>query len=229
MASSGYRQERIFLNDFRELTRTSKKGKVTRRVSIEIKSEPLLHTFDDFLMGSGPADAIKDAIAKGIKNVTKIVSPATLVKRKWAQGARAKKTNTYKRRYLRGRKTTLAEPQVGAVRWLNDSGKMAKGIFVRQNRNQATYTINVPAARLNQDEWGTNGLPFQQFLAEFKKLVPALDAKSLQQMPGVEKAIRESINLLIVKAKDVRKAKLEQLKRARLALIKTAFQAAGFG
>ncbi len=89
------KQETIVLNDYRDssisrrirTSRSAKTGKVTKknRVTFEIQSEPLIHTFDDEALGRGPAEAIRDIIEKQIKAITQFASPNTIARRNRAK------------------------------------------------------------------------------------------------------------------------------------------------
>ena len=75
-------QETIVINDYGKSRantrrRTSKKGKTTQRVSIEIEAEPVLHVFDDRALGSDVAEAIRDHIGKAIKDIGGFVKQST--------------------------------------------------------------------------------------------------------------------------------------------------------
>lgn len=91
-------------------------------VSITVESEPVVHTFDERALGEGPAKAISDAIAAGIRAITETAAASTVAKRK--------RTNP------------------GASdRLFNDSGTLAAGIAAIASG--VDWLITVPPNRLD--------------------------------------------------------------------------------
>lgn len=211
------KQETIILNDYSPgsgLTssirrRTSAKGKTTDRVSVEIKSEPLVHVFDDVALGAGPAQAIRDAFEAAIKGITAIASPSTIARRNRAREALANGTadKATVKRYSGGR--TGAKPPKKSVRMFNDSDRLSEGLFVRQNPREGNWTTNVPANRFTGD---TAHLLKDLFDLIGDKISP----QALLRHPGVNKEIRASLDLILQKAKDQTDIKRVQLRAAKL-------------
>lgn len=188
-------------SDITRRTRTSPRGKVSSRTTIDIKSEPIIHLFDDRMLGAGPAEAIKTVIQEGIRSITESVAPATTAYRERASRAFRRGANWAVERYKPKRLKGTFEPGlVSPSRKFNDSGQLAEGIFVRQNVRDPVYTVNVPATRLNPDDFSDAG--FKRMLDDLFRLVPELgDASKMAKNPSVRRAVAESIDDLIAKAR----------------------------
>ncbi len=199
----------------------SSRGK--QRTSIEIVSEPLLFDLDELALGAGPAEAIRARLEKDTKNITEVASAATLAKRKSA--AENPTARSTQRRYSGGRTGFKAPNQ--SVRLFNDSGRLAEGFFVRENKQDTTWTVNVPANRLTPEGFVGDG--FQRMLDKFRSLMPVLqDARALLSdsdfNAAVSKAAREMITKGELAGDAMAVQKLKQLaaarKRAVLALVR---------
>lgn len=208
------KQETIIINDYGPNStairrRTSAKGKVSQRTSINIKSEPLVHTFDDVALGSGPAEAIRDAFEAAIKGITDFAKPSTIARRNYARQALAAGTagKTITKRYSGG-KIGLKPPTTSA-RLFNDSNRLSEGLFVRQNPREKSWTTNVPANRFTDE---TRHLVGQLFDLIGSKISP----KALLANPRVNKEIKASLNLILVKAKNEQDAKRKALTQAKI-------------
>ena len=199
-------------------------GRTKPRRTIEIISEPLLHDFDANMLGAKPAEAIRAAIQKGIRNVAAFASAATIKRRERAarhlsgslspaQQARGESyRGTYDRQYSGGRMGARAPNQT--PRLFNDSGRMSEGVFVRQNPTDATFTVNVPANRLDPGDFRPGA--FDRMIALLREHVPVLaDTTRLLADDTVRSAIAESISDMITKGDSRQMAKLEALARAR--------------
>lgn len=212
---SGYKQTTIVLNDYSgssisQRKRTNLKGKTTKRVSFEIKSEPIVHTFDDEALGRGPADALKEIISEQIRAISTNASTKTLLNRRYSQDAFHEGMGaTDKKRYTGGR-IGAKEPN-RSPKLFNDSRRLAEGLAVGKNRQAAgerDWVVNVPANRFTEH---TSHLAKQLFA-----LVPALGKpSSLRSNNKLNEAVAESIGLLIAKAQSSADAKRLQLKQAR--------------
>lgn len=188
-------------------------GRSKQRTTIEIQSEGLLHDFDENMLGAKPAEAIRDAITNGIKAITEIAAPATLAKRQAAAKAFSAGKAWALRQYSGGR--TGPTPPNQTPRAFNDSGRLAGGIFVRQNPTDKTYTVNVTANRFDPADFGPGR--FQAMLDKLRSLVPVIgDGQRLLADDKVRTAINESIRDLITKAAPgVDAARLKALAAAR--------------
>ncbi len=235
-------QENIVLHGpFKGRRRHSSRG-VKERVTIETKSEMLLHVFDDRVLGAKPANAIKEAFKLSILAIQEEVTPETLARRERA--IRDGGSTWYQRRYgatltKKGKEAFAAgtlhdggegltrkggtgetPPSQGARRFANDSGRLAHKLTVRENKSEQSWTTNVPANRLNREMFGRG---FDAFLERLYQLAPILgDADRLLRFPGVEAAIDESIDDLIMKAENESKLKLLEMKAARKAALVAA-------
>ena len=189
--------------------RTTKKGKVSTRTTIEIESEPLVHVFDDTALGAGPAQAIKEALERGIKAINQTARPSTLAFRRRARKALTAGASWAKNRYkpLRGDATNRLPGH--SDRLFNDSNTLAEGLFVRQNTAEKNFTVNVPSSRFTSHT---------EHLAErLVQLVPALSSpRSMLNDREVTKAIEESLDLLIAKARNIADAKRAQMRLQQL-------------
>lgn len=240
MSPMAVTQQTLVLNDFGEVKsqirrRTSKTGKTTDRVTIDISSEPVVHMFDDRSLGADVANAIRDKLERDIKNITATASASTLrwrqyAKRAFAEGSTAK---SVAKRYSGGRIGPKEPAQT--VRLFNDSGRLAEGLFVRQNTRAANsllyglgqpgyWTVNVPANRFT--DGSKAGLDNTQHLvSRLAQFVPALkNPRELLSDPKVVKEIQNSIQGLLVKAK-----REGDVKRARLRLQRWNAAKAAFG
>jgi hypothetical protein len=211
------KQETIILNDYGSGSglsgairrRTSAKGKTTDRVSVNIKSEPLVHTFDDAALGAGPAAAIRDAFEAAIKGITAIASPSTIARRNHARQALANGTapKSIVKRYSGGR--TGTKPPKTSVRLFNDSDRLSEGLFVRQNPREASWTTNVPANRFTGDT--------QHLLGELFDLIgDKISPRALLDHPDVSKEIRASLEQILQKANNEGDIKRAQLRSAKI-------------
>ena len=218
-------QERIVLHGpFTELRRTSKRGKVSKRVSVEIESTPLVHTFDDMRLGRGPAEAIRDALTEQLKAIGLQVSRATRARReRWLRDG---SSESYQRRFRapRTRAGTIrkgsfdSEPdRANLDKWGLFSGRLAEGLSVRENTALKSFTVNVTANRLDESTFGQG---FLAFLAKLQTLVPGFqNPAELLKSRDVRAAINKSINDLITSAEATAAEKLRELRSARAQLL----------
>lgn len=237
----------VILNDAGEfspkLAERRGRGRSKSRRTIEIVSEPLLHDFDANMLGVKPSEAIKNAISAGIKAVSAVASAATLRRRERAKrrlsGAPSPRQESFRRRgapYDGSYEQRYAGGRIGlkmpgqTVRLFNDSGRLADGLAVRQNPTDATFTVNVPANRLDPSEFNPTGL-FNRMIDKLRQYVPILsDARKLLEDPKVREAINESIRDMILKGDSRDQKKLEAAaaarKRAIMAILRAIREAA---
>jgi len=211
-------QDVIVLNDFgfEERRRTTSKG-TSSRFTVTIKSEPLVHVFDERQLGKGPAEAIREVLWKGIRGIEEFAALATVKRRERARRALAAGTGSAVRRYDGGR-TGRKEPGQ-TVRVFNDSGRLADGLEVRENVTEKSWTVNVTKNRLTPIDFGTQA----QLLAmveRLQRLVPELgDPRALLKHSTVTKAIDAAISNLIIKALERGTALRSQRRGALLRLV----------
>jgi hypothetical protein len=190
-------QDVIAINvGFSERRRTTGSG-TKSRYTFEIDAEPILHNLSQEKLGDGPAHAIARAITAQIKNITEVASLPTRQKRERAKRALAAGADWAVKRYSGGR--TGTKPPSGSVRFGNDSGRLAEGIFVRQNPEEKNWTVNVPANRLDPSTFGSYPA-FLAWVARLRAHVPVL-ANPLG-VAEVKEAIRDSVDVLIQVEKD---------------------------
>lgn len=210
-------QETIAINDFADIRRrTLKSGKTKDRLSINVTSEVVVVDFDDRRLGRGPSEAIRDYLEKQVKGIDATAAPETIARRRRHRAN--PDTKSYKRRYTGGR--TGHKPPTTSVRLFNDSSRLSEGLFVRENRKERGWTINVPANRLNPQHWGGE---LQRVLEQLREHVPEIASpRKLITTPEVRKAINQSIEDMIT----VASSRLAAKKRERAAAI---LDAAGLG
>lgn len=201
----------------------SSRGK--QRTSIEIVSEPLLHDFDENVLGAEPSEAIRALLEKQTKAVTEFASEATQAMRAKAEKAFNAGASWAVKRYSGGR--TGAKPPNQTKRKLNDSGRLAEGYFVRENKEDRAWTVNVTANRLTPETFGAR---FEWFLSELRRLVPAIgDSREIGKDAGFQTAVSRSIATLITKGElagdSARVQKLAALASARKRALMAAFRA----
>lgn len=221
---SSYSQTTIVLNDFglSERTRTSlKTGKSTKRMTVQIRSEPIIHSFAPLELGKGPAEAIRDVIVDKIKNIEAVASPSTLKRREYARKRFEQGASWEMQRYAGGRIGAL--PPAQSVRLFNDSGRLAN-ITIQPNRaksnaDEGTWEVNVPANRFSETSW--NG-SYAQLIAMIERLqiyVPELgNPQALADNIEVRKAVAASIENVLIQL-NVRNRELRSaLRQARIDL-----------
>lgn len=191
------------------------------RYTIEMKSEPILLNFDPYVLSNGPADALRAVISDQIRLNPGKVANATKARRARRAVEFAAGLPTALKRYSGGR-TGAKPPNPSSDQFAVDSGRLHEGIFVRQNRTDKSYTVNVPASRLTTETGEFTAGDLSKFFARLVSLVPALDARYAANLPAVKRSVDEAINLLITKAEDVQRAKLQALRKAQLQLLRTA-------
>ncbi len=213
-------QETIIINEgFEERRRTTASG-VKSRFTFTIVSEPIFMNFDDIALGAGPAAAIRDLISAGIKGISQVASAATILRRKYAAAAFARGQPGTVRRYSGGR--TGATPPGESDRLYNDSGRLANGVFVRQNPSEGSWTVNVPANRLDPSTFKTQGL-FVSMVDRLRDLVPAI--RNPMEDPKVIEAISVAVHdVLITKMEKTTKRGEELVFEATMKGIETAIR-----
>ncbi|MDX1469776.1 MAG: hypothetical protein R3258_10590 [Acidimicrobiia bacterium] len=196
-----------------ERARQLKSGKVKRRVTVQTDATPILHFFDEELLGAGPAEAMAEIYRDAVKGIAGFVSGATRDRRE--RHRKSTGTRSYQRRYMGGR-TGHTPPQPNSVRWGTDSGRLADGIAVRHVPSQKSFITNVPANRLNRETFGRG---FDAFLAELAKRAPVLgNAAKLAKHPKMVKAIEKSRERFMVKLDTASATKLRAVRMARIRL-----------
>lgn len=202
---SDYRQNVVVLNDFsgvtferRDRTRI-RTGATTTRYTLSIEAEPLLNIFDGVPLGRGPAEAIREILEEQLLTLRQRASETTILKRKQAINALAAGKTWAVLRYTGGR-TGESKPGTGDT-FGNDSGRLARGVHLMQNTVEQSFTINVPANRLDPTTWGGSRASFDSFVQRLVNLVPAL--QNPKGILGDERFVRAVANSEpVVLAKD---------------------------
>lgn len=135
-----------------------------RHASVEIRADPLEHDLDEVELGRGPAAAIREAIATGIKAIRQRASDATIRKREQARAALARGEAWAVRRYA-GRQPGQSD------RLFNDSGTLAAGLTVQQRGKE--WLVLAPANRGSDGE-GFDGAEMARMQERLAELVPAI-------------------------------------------------------
>lgn len=198
--SPSVHQDVVVLNDFsgvrfEERTRATKGG-ASVRYSLGIRAEPILHNLRGIDLGKRPAEAILVMIMRQHAAITQPAAPATVLKRKQAVSALARGEPWATRRYSGGRSGT-SRPGSGGTsgkgdRYGIDSGRLLDGWFVRQNPAEGTWTVNVPANRLDPSTFGGGLAAVQAFVARLVQLIPALRGEGILEDAAFVRAVGES-------------------------------------
>jgi len=116
------------------------------RLAIETRGDAITHTFDEHLLGEGPARAIAAAIADGIRQIRELAAPPTLRRRRAAG--------------------------IAATALFNATGRLAAGVAAIARGQE--WVISPPADRLGADlhEPGAR----ERMIDRLIELVPALRA-----------------------------------------------------
>lgn len=215
-------QEVVVLNTFgfEERRRTTGKG-TTNRYTVTITADPVVHVFDPRELGRAPADAIAEAIRKGIKAIGEFAKPATRARREGAAKAFAARLPWAVARYSGGRTGDKAPNQTG--RLFNDSGRLADGIFAGPNGDG--WVVNVPVNRFDPATFTGGVGALVSMYGRLRELVPALQGpEALRKIPEVRDAIESSIlNVIQTKGAQLGKQRADLMRAIRgqqLAIVK---------
>jgi hypothetical protein len=193
------------------------------RYAIDIKSEPLLFDLNEMNLGGRLAEVWAQRIRDNIQGIAVRASDATIAMRTKAAAAFASGQAWATKRYAGGRIGPMAPNQSDKL--FNDSGRLAAGVFVRQNLTDATYTVNLPANRFNREAFGRG---YDAMVAKFVELVPMLDPKKAAGDPAIEKAVKESVADMVVKLEaDTAAALLKGRAKLKAARMRVAKQLVG--
>lgn len=209
-------QDVVVLNDLglsslSRRTRTTSSGS-KNRYSIEFRAEPILHDFSIQALGQGPAEAIRDLLTQRIKAIGQVASPSTILARKSAETALAAGKSWATRRYAGGRTGRKNPGQ--SDRLFNDSGRLAEGLEVRENRTDGNYTINVPANRLDPSTFKGGEAALVSMFQRLVTLVPEFrGGREITKHAEIREAIAEAVTDSIVVGNNRARSSLS---RARL-------------
>jgi len=210
--------EIIILNQPGLTRRVRTSGRV--QFTTEVKSEPLIHTFDPKTLGGVVAKAIAEELRKKVKAITATVSASTKRARDGYLAGFVRGTASSKRRYSGGRIGSMP-PQGGDIAF-NDSGRMEKSIQAQPRDD--SWTISMAANRLDPATAGGE-LAVQRIYRRLVELVPAFaDTKQLFQEQGVREAVDQSLEAMIVKARETKDQLLEARARQAVATFRATLQ-----
>ena len=199
--------------------RESSTGRV--RYTIEVKSEPLIHSFDPKTMGGVVAVAIADELRRQVKGISQVASAATLRARKVAAKAFSEGKSWATRAYSGG-KIGAMPPNQSDRSW-NDSGRFAAGIVAQAKDDE--WKINIPGNRLDPTQLKGGDAGVQRVWRQLVELVPAFaNTALLFQTEGVRKAVDQSLEGMIVKARETRDQLLEARAKQALAIFRGTLQ-----
>jgi hypothetical protein len=180
--------------------RTRKTG--STRLSLEVQSDAVVVDLDAARLGQPVAEAIAEAIRGAIRGVAENATIATQLARKYAASAFARGESWARKRYSGGKIGPMAPNQSSNT--LNDSGRLAKSVAARLNREGA-YVINVAANRLNQEPARS------RTLAKLREHVAILrDLAQLGSESIVRRAITQATEQALQSAGDAARARLAQ-------------------
>lgn len=192
------------------------------RMTIEIKSEPIVHNFDELQLGKEPAEAVAKALADKVRAIGEIVRPATQLTRKYQESAH-QRGEAWVRSRFGGARMGPRVPDPANRRYFNHSGTFADSIVGTENRTEKSWTINVAATRLDP-RTSRNSTEFAFITDALRRLVPEFDdPRKLGDLPEVRDAVERSIEAMIFKAADLQ----ERLRRMRLQSVLSAFRLDG--
>lgn len=176
-------------------------GRGRARFTIEIRSEPLVHNFDELQLGKGPAMAAAAGLQKKIRSVTDVVKASTEVTRRRQKAAYERGEAWAKKRF--GGPRLGPRPPTDSTRYLNFSDTFASSIVGTENRTEKSWTINVAANRLDP-RTSRNATEFAFITDALHRFIPELDDPArLGQLPEVREAIVRSIDDMIIKAREL--------------------------
>lgn len=219
----------------------ARRGLETRgkqRTSIEIESEPLLFDLDELALGAKPSEAVRANLERAVKSIGEFASKATRERRARAEralqgGEKTRDAAGYRRQYSGGR-TGLKMPNQ-TPRLFNDSSRLAEGFFVRENKEDLGWTVNVTANRLTPESFRPGR--FEVMLGRLREHVAVLkDVRALLADGEFNRAVTSAVADIMTKGEatkgGVYAARLKALSdarkraaRAALGLLRTA---AGF-
>lgn len=184
--------ESILLNESYTLDKRSRNG--VTRYSISVDAEPLLLSLSREKIGKPVADAIRDAIQAGIRAISAPAGTATNERRTRARKAMVEGKAWALKRYAGGRSGSSSPGQ--STNLYNDSGRFAAGLVVQQNTTEGTFTINVPANRLDPSTF--TPLRFTEMVRRLGELVPAL--RNPFEVPAVQESIEAVVGDVMIRA-----------------------------
>lgn len=182
----------------RESARTGERGRA--RMSITIQAGPLVHNFDELMLGKRPSEAIAKCLRAKVESIGELASERTLETRKYQEKAFREGKPWAKERFGGGRMGDTP-PRDGSGRKWNHSGRTAKSIVATENRTERSWTVNVAANRLDP-RTSRNAAEFAPIPESLRRLVPEIDDPAgLLRDPNVRRELEGTLDDLIVEAR----------------------------
>jgi hypothetical protein len=208
----------IILNQPGLKRRERSSGRV--QFTVEVESEPLIHSFDPRTLAKGVAEAIAETLRQKVRGITAQASATTIKMRAAYAKAFASGSPGALKRYSGGRIGPMPPHQ--SDRAFNDSGRLAHSITATARDD--SWTITMAANRLDPVTAGGEAA-VRRIYERLVELVPAFaGGRELLQENAVQKAVVDSLGQMIVKARATR----DQLTEARaMAAINAARQLLG--
>lgn len=174
------------------------------RVTLEVKSEPILVDLDPQRIGAPVAKAIEEAVRARLENNLEPARASTIEARKRAAVAFDKGERWALKEYGGGKIGPMRPHRSNSVRKGVDSGRLAKSFSMRFAPKSADYMLNVAANRLTPEFLARNS----EFLPWLVTSIvqPALADKSLS------KAIAQALGDSVQKVHDARLAMQKRLR-----------------
>lgn len=193
----------------------AKRGRGTRgkeRFTVEVSSEAVLFDLSEMALGAGPSEAIRAELERDNKNIAEVAAKVTRDKR--ASAAANPGERWVQQRYGGGRIGFKAPNQT--PRLFNDSNRLSEGFFVRDNPQDNSYSVNLPANRFSPAYWGDK---LDWVTNKWRSLMPILrDQRELLRRPKFNEAVSASVRGIVQKAKMASDARaVEQAKRLQAA------------
>jgi hypothetical protein len=196
---------------------TGQRGRA--RMTITIQAEPLVHNFDELMLGKGPSEAIAKRLREKVEAIGELASERTLETRKYQEKAFHEGKPWAMSRFTGGRMGPTP-PRDGGGRMFNHSGRTAQGIVATENRTEKNWTVNVAANRLDP-RTSRNASEFAHITDALRRLVPEIDDPvRLMADPEVKAALEQSIADMIVQARNLNQKLREQRLRSALGIVK---------
>jgi hypothetical protein len=192
----------MIINQGYEL-RTSKSGK--QRVTIVVKSEPVILNVDPKTLGQPIALAIAKHFQERIKGITAVAAPATIKARQAAAKAVSEGKAWAMKRYGGGR-MGLRQPNQ-SDRLFNDSGKMWESITATASKDGA-WRVNVAASRLNPETLTGGMAALGRIIQRLNDLVPEIQNPALLMQNDILKRVIKNATESAIKKAQARTTEL---------------------
>lgn len=174
------------------------------RVTLEVKSEPILVDLDPQRIGAPVAKAIEEAVRFRLENNLETAKPGTIEARKRAAAAFDRGESWTRKEYGGGRTGPMRPYRSNSVRRGVDSGRLAHTLQMRFAPRSGDYMLNTAANRLTPD-----------FLSRHPDFLPWLVTSIVQPAladKSLSKAIAQALGDSVQKVHDARLAMQKRLR-----------------